>query len=171
MNGILQRPVVVGLAMAVLLSAGSSGCESGRAGLVAPQWTLTDIEGTKHSLVDYEEQVVVLAFWSSDDLASRLAASDIQAVHEQFVNRGVTVFGISMQIVQETDAFFDVEHYTFTQLVSDGSATETYAVKQLPTFVVIGLGKGVVFREEGFTRGIGQRLTLAIHQQLRQHGM
>ena len=171
MNGILQRPVVMGSVMAVLLGAGSSGCESGRAGLVAPQWTLTDVEGTKHSLTDHEQQVVVLAFWSSDDLPSRLAASDIQSVHEQFANRGVTVFGISMQIVEETDAFFDVEHYTFIQLVSDGSATETYTVKQLPTFVVIGPDRGVVFREEGFTRGIGQRLALAIQQQLRQHGM
>ena len=169
MKGILQRPIVAG--MAVLLCAGLSGCESGRAGLAAPAWTLNDIEGTKHSLADHEEQVVILAFWSSDDLASRLAASDIQAVHEQFANRAVTVFGISMQIVDETDAFFDVEHYTFTQLVSDGSAAKTYAVKQLPTLVVIGFGKGVVFREEGYTRGIGQRLTLAIQQQLRQHGM
>ena len=171
MKGILQRPVVVGSAMAVLLCAGSSGCESGRAGLAAPLWTLTDIDGTKHALVDHEEQVVVLAFWSSDDLASRLAASDIQAVHEQFANRAVTVFGISMQIVEGTDAFFDVEHYTFTQLVSDGSAAETYAAKQLPTFIVIGPDRGVVFREEGFTRGIGQRVTLAIQQQLRQHGL
>ena len=166
-----QRPIVVGSVMTVLLCAGLSGCESGRAGLAAPAWMLADIEGTKHSLADHEEQVVVLAFWSSDDLASRLAASDIQAVHEQFANRAVTVFGISMQIMDETDAFFDVEQYTFTQLVSDGSAAEAYAVKQLPTFVVIGLGKGVVFREEGYTRGIGQRLTFAIQQQLRQHGM
>ena len=170
MNGVLKRAAVIGV-MTIILCAGSSGCESGRAGLAAPLWTLTDIHGTKHALADHEEQVVVLAFWSSDDLASRLAVSDIQAVHEQFANRGVTVFGISMQIVQETDAYFDVEHYTFTQLVSDGSATETYAVKQLPTFVVIGPDRGVVFREEGYTRGIGHRLALAIHQQLRQHGM
>ena len=171
MSGIFQRPVVMGPVMAVLFGACLSGCESGRAGMAAPQWTLTDIEGIKHSLTDHEQQIVVLAFWSSDDLASRLAVSDIQAVHEQFANHGVTVFGISMQIVQETDAFFDVENYTFTQLVSDGSAAEAYGVKQLPTFVVIGVGKGVVFREEGFTRGIGQRLTLAIRQQLRHLGM
>ena len=79
MKGINQRPIVVGLAMATLLCAGLSGCESGRAGLAAPAWSLTDIEGTKHALADHEEKVVVLAFWSSDDLASRLAAPDIQA--------------------------------------------------------------------------------------------
>ncbi len=171
MKRILKRPIVVGSVIAVLLCAGLSGCETGRAGLAAPAWTLTDIEGTKHSLADHEEQVVVLVFWSSDDLASRLAVSDVQAVHEQFANRAVTVFGISVQIMEETDAFFDVERYTFTQLASDGSAAETYAAKQLPTFVVIGPGRGVVFREEGFTHGIGYRLALAIQQQLRQHGL
>ncbi len=170
MNGIFGCAINA-VWIVALFCAACAGCEAGQAGYAAPPWTLTDIDGTRHSLVEHEEQVVVLAFWSSEDLPSRLAVSDIQAVHEQFANRAVTVFGISMQIVQETDAFFDVEHYTFTQLVSDGSAVETYAVKQLPTFVVIGLGKGVVFREEGFTRGIGQRLTLAINQQLRQHGM
>ena len=170
MSGGLKQAAVVGMTT-IILCAGLSGCESGRAGLAAPAWTLADIEGTKHSLADHKEQVVVLAFWSSDDLASRLAVSDVQAVHEQFANRAVNVFGISMQIMDETDAFFDAEQYTFTQLVSDGSVVETYAVKQLPTFVVIGLGKGIVFREEGYTRGIGQRLTFAIQQQLRQHGM
>ena len=76
-----------------------------------------------------------------------------------------------MEIVDGTDAFFDVERYTFTQLISDGSAVKTYAVDEIPTFVVIGLDKGVVFREEGFAPGVGQRLALAIEQQLRQHGM
>ena len=171
MNGILQRRVVMGSAMAVLLCAASNGCESARAGLAAPLWTLTDIEGTKHSLADQAGQVVVLAFWSSDDLPSRFAASDIRKVYEQFADRAVVVFGISIEIVEGTDAYFDVERYTFTQLISDGSAAKTYAVDEIPTFVVIGLDKGVVFREEGFAPGVGQRLALAIQQQLRQHGM
>lgn len=170
MNGVLKRAAVVGV-MAIILCAGSHGCESGRAGLAARPWKLTDLEGTKHSLADQAGQVVVLAFWSSDDLPSRLAASDIQKVYERFVDRAVAVFGVSMEIMEGTDAFFDVERYTFTQLISDGSAAKTYAVDEIPTFVVIGLDQGVVFREEGFTPGVGERLALAIQQQLHQHGM
>lgn len=170
MKGVLKRAAVVGV-MTIILFAGSNGCESGRAGLVARPWTLTDIEGTKHSLADQAGQVVVLAFWSSDDLPSRFAASDLQKVYEQFADRAVVVFSISMEIVEGTDAYFDVERYTFTQLISDGSAPKTYAVDEIPTFVVIGLDKGIVFREEGFTPGVGERLALAIQQQLRQHGM
>ena len=170
MSGIVRR-AIHSVWIVALFCAACAGCGAGQAGYAAPPWTLTDIDGTRHSLSQYKGQVVVLAFWSSDDMPSRFAASDIQAVHEQFANRAVTVFGISVQIVEGTDAFFDVEHYTFTQLVSDGSAAESYGVKQLPTFVVIGLDNAVVFREECFTRGIGQRLTLAIQQQLRQLGM
>ena len=80
MNGVLTRGAVVG-AMAIILCAGSHGCESGRAGLAARPWSLTDLEGTKHSLADQAGQVVVLAFWSSDDVPSRLAVSDVQKVY------------------------------------------------------------------------------------------
>ncbi len=170
MKGFLKRAAVVGV-MTIILGAGSHGCESGRAGVAARPWKLIDIQGIKHSQADQIGQVVVLAIWSSDDVPSRLAASDIQKVYEQFADRAVAVFGISMEIVEGTDAFFDVERYTFTQLISDGSAVKTYAVDEIPTFVVIGLDKGVVFREEGFTPGVGERLALAIQQQLRQHGM
>ncbi len=170
MQGVLKRAVVVGV-LAIILCAGSHGCESGRAGVAARPWRLTDIEGTKHSLADQAGQVVVLAFWSSDDGPSRFAASDVQKVYEQFADRAVAFFGISMEIVEGADAYFDVERYTFTQLISDGSAAKTYAVDEIPTFVVIGLDQGVVFREEGFTPGVGERLALAIQQQLRQHGM
>ncbi len=170
MNGDLKRAAVVGV-MAIILCAGSHGCESGRAGVAARPWKLTDIEGTKHSLADQTGHVVVLAFWSSDDGPSRLAASDVQKVYEQFADRAVAVFGVSMETMEGTDAYFDVERYTFTQLISDGSAAKKYDVDEIPTFVVIGLDKGVVFREEGFTPGVGERLALAIQQQLRQHGM
>lgn len=170
MKGVLKRAAVVG-GMAIILCAASHGCKSARAGLAAGPWTLTDIEGTEHSLADQAGQVVVLAFWSSDDVPSRLAATDIQKVYARFADRAVAVFGISMEIMEGFDAYFDVEQHTFTQLIDDGSAAKTYAVDEIPTFVVIGLDNGVVFREEGFTPGVGERLALAIQQQLRQHGM
>ncbi len=108
MKGVFKRAAVVGV-MTIILCAGSHGCESGRAGVAARPWKLTDLEGTKHSLADQTGHVVVLAFWSSDDVPSRLAVSDIQKVYEQFADRAVAVFGVSMEIMEGTDAYFDVE--------------------------------------------------------------
>ena len=170
MNGIFGRAINA-VWIVALFCAACAGCEAGQAGYAAPPWTLTDIDGTRHSLSQYEGQVVVLAFWSSDDMPSRLAVVGVQSVHERFLGRGAVVLGISIQLVEGTDAHFDPEHYTFTQLVSDGSVDQKYDVDDLPTFVVIGPEGGVVLREEGYTHGVSQRLGLAVEQQLRQHGM
>ena len=59
-----------------------------------PEFTLNDIDGTEHSLEDFNGKVVVIAFSSQHCPWSRAADPAISAIAEEYKEKGVVVLSI-----------------------------------------------------------------------------
>ncbi|MCU0511242.1 MAG: TlpA family protein disulfide reductase [Anaerolineae bacterium] len=64
-------------------------------GQPAPAFQLVDFAGQPFSLADYRGQIVVLNFWASWCAPCRDEAPDLQAIHEAYAGRGVTILGVN----------------------------------------------------------------------------
>ena len=79
----------------------------------APDFEVTTFAGESLRLADLRGQVVVLNFWASWCGPCRVEAPVLQAVHERWRERGVTVFGIAYTDVDRHSLAF-IEEFALT---------------------------------------------------------
>ena len=122
------------------------------AGTPAPALVLDDLEGATHSLADYRcDQVVVLDFWAIWCSPCVEAMPDLQALHEQWANRGVKVLSVNLGESRDlVQAFMDEGGYTFPVLLgSFEGIPEGYNVYAIPRQVVIDKAGEIRFAASG----------------------
>ncbi len=104
----------------------------------APNWKLRSPDGKTVSLRSLRGNVVVLSFWATWCDYCRQSMPAIQAVHEEYAERPVKVFGINCW---ETDgdpfAYMKSTKRTFPILLGGDKVADKYRVNGLPAFFVI----------------------------------
>jgi len=104
---------------------------------LAPEFTLTTLEGKEVSLEDYRGKLVLLNFWASWCIPCKAEMPLIQEVYEKYQDRGLVVLGMNMtDLDQREDAekFVEETGVTFPILLDDsGSVSEAYRVISVPT--------------------------------------
>jgi peroxiredoxin len=121
-------------------------------GDMAPEWTLLDALGKPHSLKDYRGKLVILDFWGIWCVPCRKTMPDLQALHQKYQNKGVSVIGVSVEDESDTAAFMKRLGYTYQLLVKGEQITEMYEVVTFPTIYVIGPDGKIIHAEFGFRR-------------------
>ena len=107
---------------------------------VAPDFTVTTFDGQTIRLSDLRGQVVVLNFWASWCGPCREEAPALQAVWEQYRERGVTVIGLAW--VDSSDQasldFLREFNVTYPNAPDRGSAAgDAYHIRAVPeTFII-----------------------------------
>ena len=66
-------------------------------GSLAPDFTLTDLDGNSVRLQDLRGQVVFLNFWATWCPPCRAEMPDIEALHRKYRDRGVVVLGVDLR--------------------------------------------------------------------------
>jgi len=104
-------------------------------GKPAPIITLTDLNGNRVSLADFEGQVVLVNFWATWCPPCKAEMPDIQRLYEEFASQGFTVLSIDMEESPQAVAQFrDVYGLTFPIAIDpQGSVNPAYAIRGLPT--------------------------------------
>jgi thiol-disulfide isomerase/thioredoxin len=113
----------------------------GAAAAAAPDFALEDPSGTLHRLADLRGRVVVLDFWATWCPPCRQAMPGVQALHERYADRPVSIFGVNVaERTPDADpsGFMREQGYTYTMLRGTDEVARAYGVRALPTFVVIG---------------------------------
>lgn len=137
----LDSRLLVVIALAFLVAALSCRKNPGvRAGDLAPEFTLPDLEGEMRSLADLRGRVVVLNYWATwcppcvDEMPS------LQKLHEALADKGLSVVAVSVD-----ERFEDIERFarqfglTFTILHDDGmKVSRSYQTFKYPETYVIG---------------------------------
>ncbi len=84
-------------------------------------------------------RVVLIEFWGTWCAPCVRAMPRIQALHDRFKDRGLTVLGISYEPLDKTKPFVQKEGYSFA-IGSDPAkrVVEAYGVRSWPTSIVIG---------------------------------
>jgi len=118
-----RRFLVLGFASAALaLAFVSCNKDPGpQVGMLAPEFTLPDLEGKLHGLADFRGRVVVLNFWATwcppciDEMPS------LQRLHQALADRGVAVVAVSVdERFSDVPAFVQKFDLTFSVLYDEG---------------------------------------------------
>lgn len=83
------------LVLLILVSA-VGACSVKQDSAVAPNFTLTDLKGTRISLSDYEGKVLFLNYWATWCPPCRAEIPDFIEVYNEYKDKGLEILGVSV---------------------------------------------------------------------------
>ena len=106
-------------------------------GFPAPDFTLKDSGGSIYELSSLKGKAVLINFWASWCPPCRTEMPAMEEVFELYQNQGFVILAVNSTIQDDPDeakALFQELGLTFPLLLdTDGSVTQTYQVRSLPT--------------------------------------
>jgi len=121
--------------------------------LVAPAFTLVDMDGEEHALSDYRGKVIMLNFWATWCPPCRREMPSMEALYKRFQNEGFIVLAVNQW--EDGDIVFpyigQLSVFPSFPILFDreGGIAQAYRVKGLPTTVLINRQGQVVYRAVG----------------------
>ena len=165
----LKKLFIVVCVVAVALIAAS--CKKNERNVVveegkAPDFTLSDIRGTKVTLSGLRGKVVMLEFWATWCPPCRDSIPDLNRVYEKFKDKNFELLAISVdegRDVSSTVGSFMKEHgVIYPVLIDDGKVNQSYGVTNIPVMFIIGKDGKVVKKHIGYTGGLAEKLSREI---------
>ncbi len=121
----------------------SPAVESGRqettvgvkVGELAPDFTLTDLDGNSVTLSEYRGKVVFINFWATWCPPCRAEMPEIEAVYQEYKDKGVVVIGVD--ILEPEDVvrqFVEQGGYNWIFVLdATGAVSDDYKITAIPT--------------------------------------
>ncbi|MBS1244371.1 MAG: thioredoxin [Deltaproteobacteria bacterium] len=141
---------------------GGGGTRFAEPGMIAPDFTLPDIEGHPFGLSEeVSRKAVLLLFWSVFCDPCRAEMADLQKMQDRYAGRDLTVVAVAVDgapLRNIVGGFARQEGYTFTVLVDEldamgmWKAADAYGVAVTPTLLLLGKGGTVALRKGGRVR-------------------
>ena len=141
---------------------GGEGTRFAEPGMIAPDFTVLDIEGRPFRLSEeVSRKPVLLLFWSVFCDPCRAEMASLQKTHDKFGGRDLTIVAVAVDgepLRNIIGGFARQEGYTFKVLVDELEAMETwkvadaYGVAVTPTLLLLEKGGKVLFRKAGRIR-------------------
>ncbi len=105
----------------------------------APDFTLDSLDGDAITLSDLEDQIIVLDFWAIWCRPCVDAMPELEQLHENYADQGVTVLAINIEEDRDDVVEFMTDYgYTFTVLLdTDGRVTDAYGVQGIPYTTIV----------------------------------
>ncbi len=149
----LLAVALVGILVIQGCTPSSPAVESGRqetavgvkVGEIAPDFTLTDLEGNSIILSEYRGKVVFINFWATWCPPCRAEMPEIEAVYQEYKDKGVVVIGVD--ILEPEDVvrqFVEQGGYSWTFVLdTTGAVSDDYKIAAIPTSFFID-GEGII---------------------------
>ena len=104
-------------------------------GRLAPDFTLTDLDGNSVSLSDFRGRVVFINFWATWCPACRVEMPEIEAVHQEYKDKDVVVIGVDIREDEDTvRRYIERGGYSWTFVMdTTGEVTMNYRIIAIPT--------------------------------------
>lgn len=120
----------------------------------APSWQLLSVAGEKVSLDDLKGRLVLIDFFYKSCYPCMLAAPALQALHDKYKDKGLTIIGIDPYDKKEDGiaAFLEKKGITYTVLLGGKDAAIDYRVSAYPTMYLIDKNGKVIFSQEGYSK-------------------
>lgn len=114
---------------------------------VAPEFTLPDLNGRRHSLSDFRGHLVLVNFWAGWCQPCRKEMPSLQHSYEVLRTHGVQVLAVHAGPMEDsTMNFLKINQITFPILVDRELALKNWAVTRLPTSILISPDGHMIYR-------------------------
>jgi thiol-disulfide isomerase/thioredoxin len=136
-----------------------------KVGEQAPDWTLLDSYGNKHSLNDYKGKIVLIDFWATWCKWCIKAIPKLQSIHQNFSN-DVVVLGISCNEKKEANPvkFLKDNGGTYTVLLNGENIVDDYGITGYPTTFLIGKDGKILWSYTGYDPQLEEKIIDIINQ-------
>lgn len=145
--GVLSGFALSGWLLQRIASPGPSGLPTSLpAGSIAPEFTLTDLEGETVALSAYRGQVVLVNFWASWCVPCQEEMPALQAAYESLQDQGFVVLGVDLRDRErpgsegDSDVRDSIRRFAIEYPVAidrDGAVSRAYRVSVIPTSFLI----------------------------------
>jgi len=136
--------IPISLVLFILVSA-DNACAVKDDSPAAPAFTLKDLNGTNHSLSDYEGKVLFMNFWAIWCPPCRAEIPDFVEMYNEYKDKGLEILGISLDRSGTDQVRMFVEKYkmNYPVAMATNELLRNYPPPQyIPTtFVIDGMGK------------------------------
>ncbi len=107
--------------------------------IVATDFTLASLDGSRVSLSSYRGKTVVLSFWATWCVPCQTEMPEMQRLYESLRSRGFEIVAVDVMEQKQTVEKFRRDHgYTFPMLLdTDGAIATLYGAQGIPTNYVI----------------------------------
>ena len=141
---------------------GGEGTRFAEPGMIAPDFTVSDVEGQPFRLSEeISRKPVLLLFWSVFCDPCRSEMTILQNAYDKYAGRDLTFVAVAVDgepLRKIIGGFARQEGYAFKVLVDELDATgmwkvaDPYGVTVTPTLLLLGKGGAVMFRKGGKIR-------------------
>jgi len=141
---------------------GAEGSRVAEPGMIAPDFTVLDVDGHPFRLSEeVSRKPVLLLFWSVFCDPCRAELATLQKAHDKYAGRDLTVVAVAVDggpLRNTVGGFARQEGYTFKVLVDELDAKEVwkvadaYGVAVIPTLLLLEKGGKVSLRRGGKVR-------------------
>lgn len=142
-------------------------------GVVAPDFTLQDLNGTTVTLSQYRGQVILLNLWALWCFPCIDEMPSMQGLYERMQGRGFALLAVEVGLSdpQEILDFVSQNHLTFPVLIdADGVMKERYPGRGIPETYLIGRDGKVAGRFIGPRDWTSESMLAHIDRLLDEHG-
>jgi len=125
-------------------------------GPVAPDWSLTTLDGRTFRLADHQGEVVVMFFMASWCVSCVYEAQALAQLHNQYADQGLTVVAINVEPQQNEQGLSqfrqlaDNAAYTWV-FDTEYTVTKLYEVQSLDSTVIIDRAGRIAYRDAFIT--------------------
>jgi peroxiredoxin len=127
----------IGISAALPGGTENPGIPAPQTGFLAPEFTLTTLEGETISLAELRGKAVLVNIWASWCIPCRSEMPTMQAVYEDYASRGFTILAVNatnQDSRREAADFVREYELTFPILLDlDGTVGQLYQVSALPS--------------------------------------
>ncbi len=104
-------------------------------GRLAPDFTLTDLEGNSVTLSDFRGKAVFINFWATWCPPCRAEMPEIEAVYQEYKSKDVVVIGVDLlEAESEVRQFVQQGGYSWIFVIdTTGEVTNDYGITAIPT--------------------------------------
>ena len=166
MKKVLMIAVLLLIPVVVFSSVLLPGCASpgpateygSEVGKLAPDFTLTGLDGQEVSLSDFRGKPVLINFWASWCGPCRIEMPLLQEVYEQWTSKGLVLLAVNLQESQGTvEEFIEGAGYTFPVLLAPGNKVPlSYNIRGIPATFFIDADGVIRDIKIGAFSGVGE---------------
>lgn len=137
-----KRSTIICLVSLCIVASSLLSCEQSQGAAtsktIAPDFSLSNIDGSTFRLSETKGKVVFLNFWSTGCGPCKDEMPQFEAIYNKYKNKGFVIVGVALDPPADSSAFVKAKGLTFPVVTATRQVVSRYGgIKWIPTTFVI----------------------------------